>query len=205
MEEPVERIRNFYVTAKDVGPKFNGVGFTEGCKGCRAIVNGKSPVAHSHDCRLRVMEQAPNNDKIAAMVKRTVSKDQDLHARSLERNEEKRKKDSEGQPPSVPAVVEGGSSEITSRAQVGGSSSSSGSSAPAAVPVPTSRKRGAGDQLDQASEPPGSQPSGAEASSPQGDPLARSGAVKRPAEGEPESRWRTGSETGPQSQEDEAK
>ena len=58
MEEPVEKIRNFYVTAKDVDPRFSGVGFTEGCKGCRAIVNGKTPVAHSHDCRLRVMEHA---------------------------------------------------------------------------------------------------------------------------------------------------
>ena len=105
----------------------------------------------------------------------------------------------------MPTVVEGGSSETTSRAHVGGSSSSSGPSAPAAAPVPSSRKRGAGDHFDQASEPPGSQLSGAEASSPQGDPLARSGAVKRPAEGEPESRWRTRDETGPQSQEYEAK
>ena len=82
MEEPVEKIRNFYVTAKDVDPRHSGVGFTEGCKGCRAIVNGKTPVAHSHDCRLRVMEQAPNNDKIAARLKRTVSKDHDFHARN---------------------------------------------------------------------------------------------------------------------------
>ena len=166
MEEPVEKIRNFFVTAKDVDPRFSGVGFTEGCKGCRAIVNGKTPVAHSRDCRLRVMEQAPKNDKIAARLKRIVSKDQDSHARSLERSEENKKKESEGQPPSVQTVVEGGSSETTSRTQAGGSSSSSGPSAPAAAPVPSSRKRGAGDQLDQASEPPGSQPSGAEASSP---------------------------------------
>ena len=80
------------MTAKDVDPKFGGFGFTEGCKGCRAIVNGKNPVAHSHDCRLKIMEQAPNNDKIAARVKRTMVKDQEFHAKDLERNEEKRKK-----------------------------------------------------------------------------------------------------------------
>ena len=92
MEEPVEKIRRFYVTAKDVDPKHQGVGFTEGCKGCRAIVNGKPAVAHSDDCRLRVMAEAPNNDKIAVRLKRTVVKDHDYHARNLERNEEKRKK-----------------------------------------------------------------------------------------------------------------
>ena len=92
MEEPVEKIRNFYVTAKDVAPSRMGVGFTDGCKGCRAIVNGKNPVAHSDDCRLRVMAEAPNNDKIAARVKRSAGKDHDNHARHLERNEEKRKK-----------------------------------------------------------------------------------------------------------------
>ena len=87
MEEPVEKIRNFYVTAKDVDPKFNGFGFTEGCKGCRAIVNGKPPVAHSSECRLRIMEQAPNSEKIAARVKRSFGKDQEFHAKNLEKNE----------------------------------------------------------------------------------------------------------------------
>ena len=83
MEEPIEKIRNFYVTAKDVDPKFNGFGFTEGCKGCRAIVNGKPPVAHSSECRLRIMEQAPNSEKIAARVKRSLGKDQEFHAKNL--------------------------------------------------------------------------------------------------------------------------
>ena len=50
-EEPIKRIRNFYVTSKDVDPESGGFGFTEGCKGCSAIINGKRPVAHSHECR----------------------------------------------------------------------------------------------------------------------------------------------------------
>ena len=72
-------------------------------------------------------------------------------------------------------------------------------------PAPSSRKRGAGDQLDQAREPPGFQSSGTEASSPQEDPLSRPSATKRPAEGEPEIRWRSGDESGPQSEEKEGK
>ena len=166
-------------------------------------MNGKTPVAHSHECRLRIMEQAPNNDKIEARVRRTMGKDQEFHARNLERNEEKRKRESEVQSPPEPAMAEGEGSEGASRAQVGGSSSSSIPSS--TVPAPTSRKREVGDQLDQAREPPGFQSSGAEIPSPQGDPLARPSAAKRPAEGEPDSRWRTGDEVGPQSQEDEAK
>ena len=57
-EEPIERIRIFYVTAKDVDPNSGGLGFTDGCKGCRAIINRRNPVAHSPECRLKVMEQA---------------------------------------------------------------------------------------------------------------------------------------------------
>ena len=52
-EEPIERIRNFYVTSKDADPANGGFGFTTDCKGCSAIINGKRPVAHSHECRLK--------------------------------------------------------------------------------------------------------------------------------------------------------
>ena len=149
------------------------------------------------------MEQAPNNDKIAARVKRTMGKDQEFHARNLERNEEKKKGENEVQSPPEPAMAEGEGSEGASRAQVGGSSSSSTPSS--AVPAPSSRKRGAGDQLDQARESPGFQSSGTEASSPQEEPLSRPSATKRPAEGEPEIRWRSGDESGPQSEEKQGK
>ena len=40
-EEPIERIRNFYVTSKDVDPANGGFGFTTDCKGCSAIIVGK--------------------------------------------------------------------------------------------------------------------------------------------------------------------
>ena len=81
------------MTAKDVDPKYNGIGFTEGCKGCQAIVNGKPPVAHSQECRLRLMEQAPNNEKIAARVKRSLGKTGEFLAKNVERGEEKRKRE----------------------------------------------------------------------------------------------------------------
>ena len=152
-EEPIERIRNFYVTAEDVDPNSGGLGFTDGCKGCRAIINGKNPVARSPECRLKVMEQAPNNDKIAARVKRTVGRDQSFHARNLEKNFGKR--ENEAHPPPVPVGVDGGGNEGAPRAQVGGSASSASLSP--AVPAQPSRKRGAGDQLDQDRESPGVQ------------------------------------------------
>ena len=87
--------------------KFGGFGFTEGCKGCRAIITGKNPVAHSPECRLKIMEQAPNNDKIAARVKRAMGKDREFHSKNLERNEEKKKKESEMQSSTEPATAEG--------------------------------------------------------------------------------------------------
>ena len=106
-EEPIEKIRKFYVVSSDVDPNQGGFGFTEGCKGCRAIVSRKPAVAHSDECRLKVMEQAPRNDKIAARVKRTIGRDQEFHAKNLERNEEKEKRESEMQSSTEPAAVEG--------------------------------------------------------------------------------------------------
>ena len=121
-EEPIERIRNFYVTQKDVDPESGGFGFTDGSKGCSAITNGKRPVAHSHECRLKIMEQAPNSAKIAASVKRTLSKDQEFHAKNLENNEEaKRKRETPASAEST--TMERDGSAGASRAQVGGSAS----------------------------------------------------------------------------------
>ena len=110
--------------------------------------------------------------------------------------------------------MDGEGSEGTSRAQVGGSASSSSPSP--IVPVPTSRKREAGDQLDQNRESHGNQAGGtgsgvpASSETQQGvaqDPLARPVGVKRSAEDDPAAShyWRTGDEVGPQSQEDEKK
>ena len=181
-------------------PKFEGVGFTEGCKGCRAIVNGKRPVAHSQECRLRVMEQAPSNERIAARVRQTMDKDQEFHARNLERNEERRKRESDVPSPSEPVSAGSEGSEGVPRAHEGESSSSSSLPStlpPAVAPASPSRKRGAGDQLDQARQSPGLQSGW--------DPLERPSPTKRPAEGDPDIRWRTGDESGPQSREDEAK
>ena len=41
---------------------------------------------------MKIMEQAPNDDKIAARVKRAMGKDREYHAKNLERNEEKKKR-----------------------------------------------------------------------------------------------------------------
>ena len=118
----------------------------------------------------------------------------------MERNEEKRKREGEASAPSEPVPAGNEGIEGSTGGQEGGSSSSS--SAPPAVPsavtpASTSRKRGAGDQLDQARDPPGFLSGG--------DPLERSSPTKRPAEGDPEIRWRTGDKSGSQSREEEAK
>ena len=79
-EEPSKKVRNFFVYAGDVDPAAGCFGFTPGCDGCKAI-NGTRSVAHSETCRLKVMQQAPNNPKIAARVKRSVEKDLEAHAK----------------------------------------------------------------------------------------------------------------------------
>ena len=71
-------------------------------------------MAHSSDCRLKIIEQAPNNETIAARVKRTMSKDQEFHSKNLEKNEEHRKR--ETQSSTEPATVEGEGSAGASRA-----------------------------------------------------------------------------------------
>ena len=83
-EEPITKIRNCYVYCGDVDPAAGGFGFTSGCKGCSAIINGKRPVAHSEAFRLEIMQQAPNNPKIAGRVKRPIDKAQEYHAKNLE-------------------------------------------------------------------------------------------------------------------------
>ena len=56
-EEPIEKIRKFYVVSSDVDPNRGGFGFTEGCKGCRAIINRKPAVSHSDERRLKIMNR----------------------------------------------------------------------------------------------------------------------------------------------------
>ena len=186
MEEPIEKVRNFYVTAKDVDPKFNGFGFTEGCKGCRAIVNGKPPVAHSSECRLRIMEQAPNSEKIAARVKRSLGRDHEFHAKNLERSEEKKKREGEVQSPPQAGEGSGGAP----RDQVGGASSSS--AAPSLVPAPSVPVVVSA----------GPQTGGTETTQPSQSSPVQLSPAKRQADGELQGHWRTGEETGPTSEED---
>ena len=124
-----------------------------------------------------------------------MSKDQESHAKNLEKSEEaKRKRETPTSAES--AMTEGDDSAGASRAQVGGSVPSG---SPQAVSAPTSRKRGAEDQLDP--ESTGSEPEASNGTGMQqedsSDPLARSGRTKRLAEKDPEeSRWRTAAEDG---------
>ena len=53
LEEPCgENVRQFYVTRPDVDPAGGGIGFADGCKGCKAIIYGKARVANDEDIEL---------------------------------------------------------------------------------------------------------------------------------------------------------
>ena len=141
VEEPVTTVRQFYVKATDVDPSSGGLGFMPGCPGCKAIINGKKSVAHSETCRLRVMEQASSKPSVAARIKVTRARDTEYHAKRLEAEEEKKKKEGSTDVTGDSTMQDNGEAG-RSTAQVGGSSGSS-SSAPVAT---ESRKRAADDQ-----------------------------------------------------------
>ena len=146
-EEPIKKLRNFYVYSGDVDLAAGGFGFTPGCDGCKAIVNGKRSLAHSETCKLKVMQQASSNPKIAARVKRSVEKDHEAHTKILEEGEERKKqKEASTIPTAESATPPAEGSAGAPRSQVGGSASS-GSSDPSSGSAP--RKRGADVQLNQ--------------------------------------------------------
>ena len=90
-EPSVRNVRQFYVHKSDLDPKGGGIGFTDGCKGCRAIVYGKPRVGHDNHCRHRVIETASTNPKVAAKVKVAIDRDVRWHALKLEESETRRK------------------------------------------------------------------------------------------------------------------
>jgi hypothetical protein len=92
LEEPyLKNIRQLYVTRPDVDPAGGGIGFTDGCKGCRAIIYGKARVVHDNNCRHRVVETASTNPKVAVRVKVAIDRDVRWHALKLEQSETRRK------------------------------------------------------------------------------------------------------------------
>ena len=61
LDEPMKNLRGFYVKIPDLDPAGGGIGFTDGCKGCKAIIYGKSRVGHDNHCRHRVVLTASTN------------------------------------------------------------------------------------------------------------------------------------------------
>ena len=61
-----------------------GIGFTDGCKGCKAIIYGKARVVHDNNCKHRVVETASTNPMVAARVKVAIDRDVRWHALKLE-------------------------------------------------------------------------------------------------------------------------
>ncbi len=70
LEERLKKAKQFYVKKKDLDPAQDGLGWTPGCKGCESIV-GKLPtqLAHSDECRLRVIEGTRSNPVTAARIR----------------------------------------------------------------------------------------------------------------------------------------
>ena len=50
-------VRGMYVKTNNLDPRGGGIGFTEGCPGCNALITGSIRTEHNGDCRLRVMEK----------------------------------------------------------------------------------------------------------------------------------------------------
>ena len=91
LNEPIKDLRGFYVKIPDLDPAAGGIGFTDGCKGCKAIIHGKSRVGHDNHCRHRVVETASTNPDVAVRVKIAIDRDVKWHAKKLEESETRRK------------------------------------------------------------------------------------------------------------------
>ena len=88
-EDPKLRdVRQFYVKPYDLDPAGGGIGFTDGCKGCRAIVFGTARTSHDNHCRHRVIKSAATNADVAARVKQATDRDVEYHAKKLETEKE---------------------------------------------------------------------------------------------------------------------
>ena len=80
-------VRQFYVKPYDLDPEDGGIGYTDGCPGCKAIIYGtasSNPRAHSNKCRRRVIETASTNRDVAARVNKAIDRDVAFHAKKLE-------------------------------------------------------------------------------------------------------------------------
>lgn len=72
LEESTKRAKKLHVKQKDLDPGSGGIGWTLGCKGCESIAGDHTTqLAHSEDCRLRVIEKTTSNPMTAARIKVT--------------------------------------------------------------------------------------------------------------------------------------
>ena len=69
--EPVAR--RMYVKERDLDPdEPGGIGYTQGCPGCRAVIRGTThAIGHNEKCRRRVKEKIIQGDPENASVKAT--------------------------------------------------------------------------------------------------------------------------------------
>ena len=88
-EEPtLKDVRQFYVKPRGLDPAAKGIGFTDGCKGCRAIIYNIRPrPVHDNNCRHRVIKAAATSADIASRVQKTIDRDVAWHAMKLEASE----------------------------------------------------------------------------------------------------------------------
>ena len=124
-EEKLKKAKQFYVKKKDLDPAQDGLGWTPGCKGCESIA-GKhtTQLAHSDECRLRVIEKTKSNPVTAARLKASEQREKEYYSRTLD--EAHGPRTMEGEP--VPAVIVPSGPPVIVRTPVqeGGSSSSGG-------------------------------------------------------------------------------
>ena len=103
VEPTLKDVRQFYVKPYDLDPASNGIGFTDGCPGCRHIMLGARKAAHDDQCRHRVIKSAATNADVAARLKKAIDRDEEYHAKRLEATRGKRGPEEETLPEERPA------------------------------------------------------------------------------------------------------
>ena len=70
LEEPMKVVKRFYAKTRNLDPSGGRIGWTAGCKGCEPISRGNvSQVAHSENCRMRVIEKTASNPTTVARLR----------------------------------------------------------------------------------------------------------------------------------------
>ena len=88
-----------YVKKADVDPAEDGIGYTEGCPGCKALMKGTDyAVGHNEGCRRRVREKVGQSHAGVARVKASRARGDEFLAIQLEESVNKAAREDTSRP-----------------------------------------------------------------------------------------------------------